>query len=189
MPADACPRHPAAAVVAACAACGEPLCIGCAVPVRGRVLGPRCLEAELGDRALPDPPPIVPAAGPVRRNADLGLLAVLLTTALPWSGVGLGAGPFGAWGWDVRSASLVAIASLVGCAAAAAARSRGRRHGLAADRAAATAAAIALLAALAALLAPPPYTSVAVGPWAAVAAAAASAAAAATVLRRGAPSA
>src|SRR6266545_746437 len=45
---DRCDLHPASPSVAECQSCGRPLCLPCAVPVRGRVLGVECLEAALG---------------------------------------------------------------------------------------------------------------------------------------------
>lgn len=164
---ERCPRHPGSAVVGTCDGCGEALCLACAVPVRGRVLGPVCLETELGD----PPAPLEAApedAGLRRALTDLGLAATLLATVLPWSGVGLGAGPFGAWGTqDPRWASVVVLAATAGTAAAAAARWRARRVSVAVDRTAAAAAVLAMLAALLAIFLPPPYTSTSVGPWAA----------------------
>ena len=133
--------------------------------MRGRILGPVCLEDELGDP--PAPPPAAPAVpGRARDVADLGLVATLLATVLPWSGVGLGAGPFGAWGTaDPRWASLVVLASLGGCAATATARVRGIRVTTRIDRAVAVAAILAAGAAILAIILPPSYTSPAIGPW------------------------
>lgn len=179
-----CPRHASAPVVGNCDGCGEPLCLACAVPVRGRVLGPVCLETELGDPP-PSAIPPAPLPDPARRIADAGLLGVLLSTILPWSGVGLGAGPFGAWGTeDPRWASLVVIASLIACALLSIARLRGERLTRTADRTAATGALASTLAAALAILIPPPYTSPALGAWAAVAAGAVASAASVAVLRR-----
>lgn len=180
---ERCPRHLAAAVVGTCDGCGEALCLTCAVPVRGRVLGPVCLEAELGDP--PAPPEAVPEdAGRARAVTDLGLAATLLATVLPWSGVGLGASPFGAWGTaDPRWASVVVLASLGGCAAAVTARARWVRVTDRVDRAVAAAAVLAAVAAVLAILAPPPYTSPAIGPWAAALAGTVAAAGAIAVLR------
>lgn len=181
---ERCPRHASAPVVGTCDVCGEPLCITCAVPVRGRVLGPRCLEAELGDP--PAPPPALPTApDPVRRLADAALLATLLTTTLPWSGVGLGAGPFGAWGTaDPRWASVVVLASLAGSGMAFWWRMRGGRDARRADRVSSAATLTATGAAMLAIIVPPPYTSPAIGPWAAAVVGALASAASIAVLRR-----
>lgn len=180
---ERCARHPAAATIGACDGCGETLCLTCAVPVRGRVLGPSCLVAELGPDAVPQSlgPP---APDPLRRVVDIGLAVAFLSTALPWSGVGLGASPFGAWGFDLRWASLAAAASLLGTAAAAAARLAGRRHARPSDRAAAAAALGALAGAVVSIVMPPPYTSPAPGPWVAAGAAIVAAIASLNVMRR-----
>ena len=53
---ERCIHHPGRPAVARCSACEEPVCMTCAVPVRGRVLGPECLAAELGDPAITTPP-------------------------------------------------------------------------------------------------------------------------------------
>lgn len=182
---ERCPRHPTAPIVGTCDGCAEPLCLACAVPVRGRILGPVCLETELGDP--PAPPEAAPAfPGMARDVADLGLVATVLATVLPWSGVGLGAGPFGAWGTaDPRWASLVVLASVGGCAAMATARARGMRVTPSVDRAVAIAALVATVAAMLAIVVPPSYTSPAIGPWVAALAATAATAGSVAVLRRG----
>lgn len=181
---DRCPRHPAEPIVGTCDGCAEPLCLACAVPVRGRILGPVCLETELGDP--PAPPQAAPeVAGRARDVADLGLIATMLATVLPWSGVGLGAGPFGAWGTaDPRWASLVVLASVGGCAAMATARARGVRVGARADRAVAIAALVATASTVLAIVLPPSYTSPAIGPWIAALAATVATAGSFAVLRR-----
>ena len=58
---ERCVHHPGRAAVARCSACEEPICLPCAVPVRGRVVGPECLAAELGD----------PDLRPLRRRSRL----------------------------------------------------------------------------------------------------------------------
>jgi hypothetical protein len=152
--------------------------------VRGRILGPVCLETELGDP--PAPPEAAPAVpGRARDVADLGLVATMLATVLPWSGVGLGAGPFGAWGTaDPRWASLVVLASVGGCAAMATARVRGSRVTARLDRAVAIAALVATGAAALAIVLPPSYTSPAIGPWCATLAGIVATSGAFAVLRR-----
>lgn len=182
---ERCARHPGAEIVGPCDGCGEALCLACAVPVRGRVLGPRCLEAELGEAAFPDPPPTPPAADPIRRTADLGLALALLATALPWSSVGLGASPFGAWGADLRWSSLVAAAALLGSAAAATSRARWRRAERRADVVGVASSLVALLGAALAIGFPPPYTTRVVAPWIAGLAAAVALGANVAAMRRG----
>ena len=46
---ERCATHPSRLTVGTCDVCGRPLCVECAVPVRGRVLGPECLSEVLGD--------------------------------------------------------------------------------------------------------------------------------------------
>lgn len=181
---DRCARHQGAPVIATCDGCDEALCLTCAVPVRGRVLGPSCLAAELGPSAVPDVPAPPPTPDPLRRLVDLTLTAVLLSTVLPWSGAGLGASPFGAWGYDLRWASLAVAASLAGCAAAALAHLTRRRNARPADRAAAAAASAALAATVLAVVFPPSYTSPALGPWVALVAALGATATSVVALRR-----
>ena len=91
--------------------CGRALCVACAVPVRGRVIGPECLSKVLVD-APPLPhvqDPIPPGGG---RLALIGFGIVMITSVFPWSRLGDSSGYFGAWAphW-----SLVAIgAALLG---------------------------------------------------------------------------
>jgi hypothetical protein len=100
-----CANHPGVARVGVCDACGRPLCLSCATPVRGRLIGPECLptvlEVPLPARAIPAP---IPHAGD--RVALTGFVAVVVLSAFPWSR-GLVSGPFSAW---ARHWSLVACA-------------------------------------------------------------------------------
>jgi len=101
-----CANHPLVALVGDCDVCGRPLCLTCATPVRGRVVGPECLS-----QVLDTAPPTRPIAVPVSRTGDLvaavGFTVVLALSVLPWSH-GLVSGPLSAWTvhW-----SLVAVAS------------------------------------------------------------------------------
>ena len=97
--------------MARCSACEEPVCLSCAVPVRGRVLGPECL-AELGDPTLTTPPePARAVAGSwgVVAGAVLGLLA----TAGPWTRTGAGDRLLGAWVPSLRWSMIAAVAAVV----------------------------------------------------------------------------
>jgi hypothetical protein len=91
-----CANHPAVARVGACALCGRPLCVACAVPVRGQIIGPECLSKVLVD---PPPPVQIPAVIPARAGqliaAGFGL--VLIASAFPWSRFGVSSRFFGAW--------------------------------------------------------------------------------------------
>ena len=162
-----CERHPGKPSVATCDECGRPLCLTCAVPVRGRVLGPGCLSRELGPELAPSPP--APAAGrPILLVTGIGFAAAAISTALPWKKFGEGSGPFGAWGLAPRWSILAGVAALLGLLVWATVSLRGRRPGTK------WAAALRLLAILVAsgavlhLLRPPPFGPSSVGPWAAL---------------------
>jgi hypothetical protein len=104
-----CANHPIVASVGACDLCGRALCLGCAVPVRGRVIGPECLSKVLVDAPpLPHVPDPIPARG--GRLALVGFGVVVITSVFPWSRLGDSSGYFGAWAphW-----SLVAIGAAV----------------------------------------------------------------------------
>jgi hypothetical protein len=165
--AERCDQHPARSAVATCAGCGRPLCLTCAVPVRGAVLGVECLPEPLGD----DPPPAPRAARrPPLQLVTAGALALaLVATVVPWSRFGVGAGTFGAWEQAPRWSSLTAAAAVLGCLAWAA-----RRLLLPARRWPGVA--IAVLGGLVSLGAamsiwhPPAFTRTWIGPWIALAA-------------------
>lgn len=177
-----CARHQGSRAIAVCDACGEALCLACAVPVRGQVLGPGCL----GEDVAQTQPVGLAAEDRIRLAQDAAIAALALATALPWSGFGLGSGPFGAWGFTPRWASVVTIAAIAGLVTALWSRRRGRRATPSIDDAVRVIASIALGASLLALIAPPAFTSRGVGGWLAATAAAA-AVAADTLLRRSRP--
>jgi hypothetical protein len=91
-----CANHPAVASVGACDMCGRSLCLSCAVPIRGKVIGPECLSKVLVDAP---PPPYVPAPiGPAGRTlALIGFAVYLVTSVFPWSRFGDSSRFFGAW--------------------------------------------------------------------------------------------
>jgi hypothetical protein len=100
--------------------CGRPLCIACAVLVRGGLVGSECLSAVLEDAPLPDTEP-APARTKGDRLAIAGFGFVLLLSLFPWSRFS-GSGFFGAW---TLHWSLVAVAAAaVGLAFALVARRR-----------------------------------------------------------------
>jgi hypothetical protein len=80
--------------------------------VRGRLIGPECLGAVLGE-----PPPGTAPAAPGRPRGTLlgisGFAGIVLLTILPWSRFGDSSHPFGAWSrhWSLL-ALLAALAGL-----------------------------------------------------------------------------
>lgn len=105
-----CATHPDVASVGACERCGRALCVACATPVRGRLIGAECISAILEDvpRVERLPPPI-PRRGDLL--AGIGFLLALLVSALPWSR-GEFSGLFGAW--SVNWSGLAVLASAAG---------------------------------------------------------------------------
>src|SRR5439155_6870103 len=108
-----CSAHPARHAVGACAGCGRPLCISCAVPVRGVVVGPESLTSFVEDA-----PVVERGVGRSGRAGDVAVLAgfalVLASSVLPWTRF---ADPrlFGAWTWGW--ALLAPVAAIAGLAA------------------------------------------------------------------------
>jgi hypothetical protein len=107
---ERCVHHPSKAAVARCSVCEEPVCLSCAVPVRGRVLGPECL-AELGDPALTTPPEPDPAMVG-SWVAVAGAVLALLATAGPWTRTGAGDRLLGAWVPSLRWSMVAAVAAV-----------------------------------------------------------------------------
>jgi hypothetical protein len=124
-----CSTHPGVARVGECDVCGRSLCIACATPVRGRLVGTECLPTVVQDIS-----PITAVAPPISRRGDVlagaGFLAVLVISVFPW-GRGAVSGLFGAWtgNWSL----LAVAAALSGLAAAAVEWRRGWRPGLSAS--------------------------------------------------------
>jgi hypothetical protein len=167
--AERCDQHPARQAVAHCDACGRPLCLGCAVPVRGRVFGAECLpeSAERGTpaRAARPRPPLTGA----RVLQGAGFALALLATALPWSRFGMGSGAFGAWGRTPRWALVVTVAALAGCLLWAIRQLVGRPDGPASDAWLAGLGGLVILATLLSVWHPPAFTRTWLGPWTALA--------------------
>ena len=168
---ERCDQHPASPSVALCDGCGRPLCIVCATPVRGRVLGAECLAEALGpDSPLPEPAP--PGFRMSRAEAFTGWAFGLgvAATLLPWARFGEGSGPFGAWGRSFRWSMVTAVAAAVGLAlwllTHALRRPPGRFGGWAQSLLASLMTAGSALA----LLRPPSFTHPWIGQWFALAA-------------------
>jgi hypothetical protein len=164
--ADRCATHPGRPKAAACERCGRPLCIVCAVPVRGVAYGPECLGDVLGD----DVPPVEtprPTRSPADRAAGVAILVALVATLAPWTRFGTGSGWLhGAWSVDARWSMLAAISALVG--AVAWWRMRPGREALA-RRVGLVACVGVAVGSLLAILNPPPFTKPALAPWIALA--------------------
>lgn len=104
-----CANHPAVARVGVCDECGRPLCLACAVPVRGRVIGPECLS-----KVLVDSPPVVHVPGPIsargERLALAGFAVALVASVFPWSRFGSSSRFLDAWAPHL---SLLAVGTAV----------------------------------------------------------------------------
>jgi hypothetical protein len=107
-----CATHPGRPAVARCGVCDRPLCLACAVPVRGEAIGAECLSAVLGDDGVPAPPERAhrPAAPFL---ALLGALVAVAGTALPWTRFGPGSAAFGAWSGTMRWSVAAALGAVV----------------------------------------------------------------------------
>lgn len=155
---ERCAEHPGRRAVGACEACGRPLCVACAVPVRGRVVGVECVASVLGEQQQPD-------GGRSWRRSELavgvGLAAVVIASILPWTRFGVGSALLG--GWDaVPSWSLLASAAGTAALVAWSALERRRRRG--GDGVALAGGIVAAAAAFLAYIHPPPFTKPWVGP-------------------------
>jgi hypothetical protein len=177
--AERCHAHPGAVAVARCAHCDRPVCIACAVPVRGAVVGAECLSAELGS-------PWTPAAPGGRFALSLsgtGLMIALVATLFPWTRLGRW---LAAWAWPIADhvpwAMLTATGSLTGCVLWLVARRRERFRGLAIALAA-TGVVVAAGGYLS-IANPPAFTHAWLGPYVALPAGLSAALAAAVAARR-----
>jgi hypothetical protein len=178
--AQRCHRHPGQAAIAACNRCGASLCVSCAVPVRGEVLGPECIGEVLGsDTARPPADALDP--GPLGLIGGFGLLFAAAATCIPWTWFGTGATLFGAWSLDRRWSMLAAVASVLGLVVWFVTRLRRAEF---ADVVAMVAGCVVAVAAVLAVLNPPPLTHASIGPWLTTAGGVVGAAAGAIDLRR-----
>lgn len=110
--ASKCHNHAGAQAVAGCEGCGIPLCVSCAIPVKGVVFGRECLPEDLKTE-LPPPQPSRVRQLPLP-VAGVGFSIATAAALVPWKRYGLGSGPFGAWGMTPRWSILAAAAALVG---------------------------------------------------------------------------
>jgi hypothetical protein len=160
--ADRCATHPGVAAVARCTSCGRALCLTCALPVRGRVLGAECLPSDI----VTDPvavEPVSPGPGVGSRIAGIGISVAAAASLLPWTRFGTGSGLAGAWGagrWSLLSA-IAALAGTIAWVMTLALGATARWLWWAVAGFGSLAAAGALLAALNG----PPLTKPALAPW------------------------
>jgi hypothetical protein len=161
--AERCATHPSRLTVGTCDVCGRPLCIQCAVPVRGRVLGAECLAEVLGKEvpATTPPRPWRRLRSPADRVAGACLAVAVLATLLPWTRFSTGSGFAGAWTFDIRWSMLAASASVIGLASWLA---FGRRPSVT-RTATVVAGTVVVVGSLLAALNPPPFTKPALAPW------------------------
>ncbi len=168
--AERCATHPTRATAATCEVCGRPLCVECAVPVRGRVMGVECLSEVLGEDVAVVAPLSAWRRRAIRSRADAGIGALIavaaLATLLPWTRFGTGSGFGGAWAFEQRWSIVAAFAAVAGLAGWLLLGSRP-----AASRIVSIASGSIIVAgSVMAILNPPPFTKPALAPWIALAA-------------------
>jgi hypothetical protein len=165
---ERCATHPSRLTVGTCDVCGRPLCVECAVPVRGRVLGPECLSEIIGDDIPPAPPPRPwrRLRSPIDRVVGAALAVAVLATLFPWTRFSTGSGFAGAWALEVRWSLLTACAAVIGLGLWLA---LGRRPQVA-RTVAIVAGTIVAVGSLLSALNPPPFTKPALAPWIALSA-------------------
>jgi len=160
---ERCDIHTGSSSVARCEVCDRPLCIRCALPVRGLVYGVECLPEDVGAR--PDTLPGRERLTPTTKVMGTALAVALTSTVLPWTRFGTGSGLFGAWSSSAPWSLLAAAASALGLAWWVARATRGRGVE---GRAAWGFVLIGLVGAAASLLAlaaPPTFTKASLAPW------------------------
>jgi hypothetical protein len=148
--------------VATCANCGRPICVGCAVPIRGVAYGQECLTQVLGDDA-PEPAAAVPLRSALDRGIGAALAVASVVTVMPWTRFGTGSRWFrGAWSTNMRWSILPACAAVIGLAAWLV---LGRGRPVPARLAGLVAGGLIAAGSLLAILNPPPFTKPALAPW------------------------
>ncbi len=160
-----CAGHPHVPPVATCDGCGRPLCLTCAVPVRGRVLGPECLEEVLEAGAPPGAP--APRGGWLSRTAGVCFALASSATVLPWTDFGPGSRLLGAWSRPPRWPMAVAVAAVLGLVLCGLPRLT-RGAVLPPPSVLATVAALVVAGSLLAIADPPPFAGPALAPWVAL---------------------
>lgn len=114
MTSERCGIHADRVAVASCDRCGRPVCLECAIPIRGQVLCSEDASRELGS-PLPSPPRAEPSRRPeVVAGTLLGV--ALVATAPPWHGEGELTGVLSAWRPGLEPWAFVSCLSLLGAA-------------------------------------------------------------------------
>ena len=164
---ERCQVHPATPAIGQCDVCLRPVCLDCAIPIRGRVVGQECLATALGDPLVEAPQPRKRRFPDARRVLlSVGVPVAVVGTAVPWTRSSFGSGWFGAWGWSpLRWSVLAALGATLGALLLLAAMIRRVPSSLPwrivlAGAAGATAAGSALH-----VWHPPPFTEPWLGPW------------------------
>lgn len=161
---ERCDQHPSRSAVARCAGCGRPMCLPCALPVRGRVLGLECVPEDL----VPEPPvPEVQGPRP-SRAAGAAIALSVLATLLPWSRFGPDAGAFGAWGGPARWALVSTAAAVIAAAIWLVARLGRIATGRTTDVVLAALGVLVVVGAALAIWHPPAFTRTWLGSWVAL---------------------
>ena len=155
-----CSTHPSEPAIAACAICERGLCLACAIPVRGHVIGSECLASLVQDPPeQPTPAPLGTSRGDLL--ALCGFALVLVASIFPWARFG-DADSFGE-AWAMHWSILAVVPAAAGVLAVIVMRRRHATPLVAASVDAALAALIVLGAVLHATR-PPPLSNVA-GTW------------------------
>lgn len=163
-----CSQHPHSPSVGTCEDCGREVCLTCAVPFRGRVLGTECAAKILGQ----EPPPLQVEdrrGRPPRLLTGIGFAIATLATLVPWKKFGEGSGLFGAWGLSPRWSMLAAAAAILGLAIWATVAVGRARPGSKWMFALRLMAVLVIAGSVLHLVRPPPFGPSSFGPWVAIA--------------------
>lgn len=164
---ERCDLHPGRPSAAACDRCGRPMCISCAVPVRGEALCSTCLADAFGAiTGRPGGRSGTPRGTPAARVAASALGVAVVISVFPWTRSGFGSGPFGAWG--ARWSLLAALAGAAGVVVWLFLRYRAGARASVERAVLGAAAALVAVGAILALLRPPALTHPTPAPWAAL---------------------
>ncbi len=167
--AERCDLHPGSPSVANCDGCGRPLCLACAVPARGRVLGSECLAGVLGTTVASESP-TPPERGRFLWGAiGIGFAVATIATLLPWTRFGEGSGPFGAWGRTAEWSLLAAVAGTSGLVVWLIGSRSATRAGVVWIAIEGVLGAVVVLGAVLSAVNPPPFTRPWIGTWVACA--------------------